>query len=502
MLQIWLLFLPFLVIFGSSMAEKHLTELKKCLNLRDIPAVFPNNNSAVYNQLNKSFQLKPPPTKPLGFILPRNEHDVVVTVHCCRSLDIQLVPKGGGHSYEKYSFGNRHSVVVDLRGLDELRIKDGTTVVVGPGNLVAPLSYKLWKAAKLIIPVTNCPTVGISTGLGGGLGAFVGTFGIALDHILEMRVVLVSGDVVVANKQENPDLFWALRGAGAQSFGIVTQFLFRAVPAPPIVFEALLTYPIHQLAEVMNIWQYILAPEVKPSSTTTKIFSSANGTFVFRYTDASGNAHSFQKLLPRLPEPTSISQISRAYPDYILFWANLPSFLNPDVQLTSPEDLLKLDRSSQPSIYIKSKSFFVQKIVGRPELTQFQAFFQRMPSSVNFFFESVGGSVRSTRVGDTAFVHRGFTLFNAIAYYQTPFPNTTANDIGTSFVEEFWHVGKMLFDHRETYQNDVEGDLRNYLRRYYGTNLERLIHVKREYDPENFFHYPQSIPTSLPDEYD
>jgi len=493
--------LSLLANFGSSTAEKHLIELKKCITFQNIPAVFRNSNSTVYNQLNKPFQLKPPLTEPLAFIFPRNERDVMSTVDCCRSLGIRLVPKSGGHSYEKYSFGNRNSVVVDLRALDELRINDGS-VVVGPGNLVAPLNYKLWKAAKLIIPVTNAPTIGIATGLGGGLGAFAGTFGIALDHILEMRVVLVSGVVVVANENQNPDLFWALRGAGAQSFGIVTQFLFRALPAPPIVFEALLTYPIDRLAEVMNIWQYILAPEYEPSSVTTKLFSSANGTFTFRYTDTSGNAHNFQKLLPRLPEPTAISQIPRAYPDYITLWAKLPEFINPDVKLNSPEDLLNLDRSSQPSIYIKSKSFFVQKLVGLPELTQFQTLFERMPSSVIFFFESIGGSVRSTGIRDTAFVHRGFTLFNAIAYYLTPFPNTTANAIGTSFVEEFWHVGKIVFDHTETYQNDVEGDLRNYLRRYYGTNLERLIQVKREYDPANFFHYPQSIPTSLPCEYD
>jgi len=357
----------------------------------------------------------------------------------------------------------------------------------------------LWETGRVFIPTGYCPTIGVAgSSLGGGLGNFGGTYGLALDNILELSVVNSMGKLIVANQNVNSDLFWAMRGAGS-SFGIVTKFTFRTYPAPDFVFVGTLNYAIGMFPQVMNIWQNFVAADTGPTNVTLE-FTVGNATnFELQFTDLSGNDHRFEQIRQLFPIPHDVSKIKFPFPDFLLYQAKVLSneILRPGTKMDIPSDLARLNHFSSQPVYQKRKSFYVSKIVGESQLFELQSLLERMPSTVAVWFDGYGGAVRAIQPNATAFVHRGSTLYNVIASYKVIHPDPFINEAGESYVRHFFDAGREIFQHNETYQNYVDEDLLDYLARYYGDNLARLVQVKRNYDPDNFFRNPQSVPIRL-----
>jgi len=487
----------------ASTYTRDLNDLKLCLDQKGLsPSVLvPRGGSFKYRLLNIPWQMKPPKTKPLAFLGPQSDTDVVAMVSCCHQIGIHLVIKGGGHSFGKYSYGNSKSVVIDLRALNSITLNTSEgTVTVGAGHLTGPLGWQLWSTGKLLLPMGSCPTVGISgSTLGGGLGSFGGMYGLTMDQVLEMQVVTAPGNIAVANRVENSDLFWALRGAGSNSFGIVTKFIFRAIPAPPAVFQGHLTFGLQQFAEVAAVWQSLIARQTE-ATTYTAVLATSGETIRWRMADLSANEKHFENLRKLFPPALNVSKATYTFPEFLFHQAKVlcAQIMRDGVKLEKPSDLGNLNRLSAIPMYQERKSFFVQKRVGKKELFLLQKFLQgRALTNVSVWFESFGGTPRKVGINETAFVHRGETLYLAVANYQTEHPNDTANAIARAHIQDFYDLGKTLFNHKETYQNYVEPDLEDYLERYYGGGLPKLVYIKQKYDPGNFFNYPQSIPVKL-----
>jgi FAD/FMN-containing dehydrogenase len=117
----------------------------------------------------------------------------------------------------------------------------GLAAVLDPG-VVAEQVLKAGDKEKLVTIVGTCPTVGIAGGFiqGGGHGLLGRTFGMASDNALQFKVVTADGNIVVANKCQNKDLFWALRGGGPGTFGVVVQTVVKAFKSPSLVGSAVL----------------------------------------------------------------------------------------------------------------------------------------------------------------------------------------------------------------------------------------------------------------------
>jgi len=148
-------------------------------------------------------------------------------------------------------------------------------------------------------------------------------------------------------------------------------------------------------------------------------------------------------------------------------------------------------------LYDKLKSFYVKIKIQLDGIRKLQAFITQLPDTVTTCFEAYGGAINALPQNATAFVHRGTTMFSAVVTYKSFNPNVTANATGAAAVNNFFELGKAIFSHRESYQNYLDGDLRDYLRRYYATYLQRLVQIKEKYDPANYFHFLQLITTKI-----
>ncbi|TEA18247.1 FAD-linked oxidoreductase chyH [Colletotrichum sidae] len=167
------------------------------------------------------------------------EGDVQAAVRYANSRGLPFLARSGGHGATEALHTAKDAVVIDLRGWNQVALADdGKSATIGGGASVKKVVNELWAAGKQTV-TGICECVGISAPvLGGGHGWLQGQYGLAADQVISARVVLPSGEAVTASEATNPDLFWALRGAG-HNFGIVTEWQYRVydVSNPEWSFE-------------------------------------------------------------------------------------------------------------------------------------------------------------------------------------------------------------------------------------------------------------------------
>ncbi|SCV49785.1 related to oxidoreductase [Fusarium fujikuroi] len=156
-----------------------------------------------------------------------SESDVQETIRYANEHGIPFLARSGGHGATEALQLAKDVIVVDLRDQNDVEIaRDGKSARIGGGASVKKVVNELWTAGKQTV-TGICECVGVSAPvLGGGHGWLQGQYGLASDQIISARVVLPNGDAVTASEDSNPDLFWALRGAG-HNFGIVTEWKYR-----------------------------------------------------------------------------------------------------------------------------------------------------------------------------------------------------------------------------------------------------------------------------------
>ncbi|KAG9495357.1 hypothetical protein J7337_013599 [Fusarium musae] len=140
---------------------------------------------------------------------------------------IPFLARSGGHGATEALQLAKDVIVVDLRDQNDVEIaEDGKSATIGGGASVKKVVNELWAAGKQTV-TGICECVGVSAPvLGGGHGWLQGQYGLASDQVISARIVLPDGDAVTASEDSNPDLFWALRGAG-HNFGIVTEWEYK-----------------------------------------------------------------------------------------------------------------------------------------------------------------------------------------------------------------------------------------------------------------------------------
>jgi FAD/FMN-containing dehydrogenase len=477
--------------------KRNVSQFQTCLIKAGIQpsSLVERGPSTEYTDLNFQRQLRGRPIEPLAFLLVQSATEIRTAVNCGRSLGIRLVPKGGGHSYEKYSFGNKNSIVIDLQLMDSITVNQASrTVDVGPGNLIGPLIWRLYKEGGFLLSTGECPSVGISgIATGGGYGIFSSAYGLTSDNIVEVEVVTAAGKLLKVNSRKNSDLFWAIRGAGSQSFGIVSKFTFRIYKAPENVIFSQITYPVKKFPEIFSRYQDLLVRGL-PSQIYAKLVVSQR-TLNVEFSDSSGNASRLREIIGIFPSGSIQSDFQTfSYPDFLL---RITEALHQQLvgeKLNRPSDLATIRRNTSVPTYTKNKSFFMNRKLIPLETFKLFKLLLEMPENGVVVLERFGGRINEIPADASAFVHRS-ALYNLLIRYQTVNPVPARLRQGDAWVRRVFDVTKILLQHTESYQNYVDGDLTDYLDRYYGSNLPHLIQIKHKYDKHNYFCGPQTIPT-------
>jgi hypothetical protein len=419
---------------------------------------------------------------PAGVARCADASDVRTAVHWARENGVGLVTRAGGHSYGGYS--TTRGLMIDVNGMTSVRADaaSGTVHVVGGarnsdvGDALRPL--------EVTVSAGRCPGVGAAgLTLGGGFGFSARKLGLTIDALVETEIVTASGEILTCSPNENPDLFWACRGGGGGNFGINTSFTFRTTPVGDVAVYRCL-WDRADAAALLDVFQRVLA--TAPNEFSMRLGFTAPATEKDGVKlEAIGQYFGSSADLTALLAP--------------VFAVSAPSVREVhDVTYWQGRDLLADNEG--PSSFAE-RSRFVPRPIGSDGLAVFADRLRShpptvAPSSAVAKIFNWGGAIGNVPPDATAFVHRGaLALFSVGANWAVDERTTPVRELG-DWVNEFWQAMGPHTSNR-SYQNFIDPALVDWRRAYYGDNLERLVRVKHAVDPDNVFHFAQSIPPRL-----
>jgi FAD/FMN-containing dehydrogenase len=207
--------------------------------------------------------------RPAAVVRCADVADVISVVNFARERGVLLAVRSGGHNGPGLGTCD-DGIVIDLSRMKGIRIDPSArTARIEGGCTLAEIDHATHPFG-LAVPLGVLSTTGVGgLTLGGGIGHLTRKYGLAIDNLLEVDMVLADGRFVTANADNNADLFWAVRGGGG-NFGVVTAFLFRLQPAG-VVIGGPMIWPIERAAEVLK-WYGAFLPQAP---------DDLNGTFAF-----------------------------------------------------------------------------------------------------------------------------------------------------------------------------------------------------------------------------
>ena len=410
--------------------------------------------------------------------------DVATAFAFAQDHGVAVAIRSGGHSYPGWSAGDG-ALVVDVRPLDDISL-DGTTATVGAGASLVQVYDELGTRGRGI-PGGSCPTVGIA-GLtqGGGVGVLTRAYGLTCDSVTAMRVVLADGTVVTASADEEPELFWALRGGGGGHLGVVTSFTFRTFAAPAMT-RAYVAWPFSAADHVVPGWLRTI-PKADPRLwATLKLLGGQthpSGPVLFMSATWTGPANgidaALRPFLSNVPAPSTDSRSTASYLDTMLTYAGCSS-IPVDQCHTGPGGSLDREAFAATSHIIQGDHVDVGAMVERVDLAR-----QFGLKEAGISIDALGGTVDHVGGGDTAFGHRGAlaTVQYTATYDSGPATNATAyvRDFRSAMAPS-WGSG--------AYVNYADSSIADYQEAYFGSNAGRLAEARTTYDPDGFFTQPQ-----------
>ncbi|RZC61449.1 hypothetical protein C5167_023209 [Papaver somniferum] len=242
----------------------------QCLNINH------NSNTPtipIYTQINSSYstilrssarnlRILSSITKPKFIITPTHKSHFQKTVICCKKNGLDLKVRSGGHDAEGLSYVSDaiSFVMLDSNNFRDVTVDvDSNTAWIQAGASLGEVYYKVAEKSKIHgFPAGFCPTVGVGGHIsGGGTGALVRKYGLAADQVIDACIVNSEGKILNRETMGN-DLFWAIRGGGAASFGVVLSWKVKLVSVPAMLIVATVRKTMEQgAADIVHKWQFI-----------------------------------------------------------------------------------------------------------------------------------------------------------------------------------------------------------------------------------------------------
>ena len=416
--------------------------------------------------------------RPTAIVRCQGTDDVVAVVRAAAESRTDLAIRGGGHSVPGFGTADG-ALVVDLGDLTSVDVDPASsTAEVGGGT-----TWGTFNAAAGVHGLATTGGIISTTGvggltLGGGIGYLARGYGLSCDNMLSAEVVLADGRVVTASADEEPDLFWALRGGGG-NFGVVTKFRFQLHPVAeiyggptffelsdaPAILEHFDRYVRTAPREFGGFPAFQIAPPLPfvPQDRAGEPFLAV----IFCYNGPASEGEKIVQGFRDVAKPVAEAVGLMPYPA-----------LNGAFDALVP-----------PGLQHYWKAVFLDELT--PEAID--ASMQHGPlvptvnSTVHFY--PINGACHDVAPDATAFGHRDANFALVIAGM---WPDPTQNAANTAWVKDY-HAAIEPFSQGGGYVNFLSQDDQPQAPTNYGANYDRLRAVKRAYDPDNVFHVNQNI---------
>jgi FAD/FMN-containing dehydrogenase len=409
--------------------------------------------------------------------------DVAAAVVFATGYGLEIAVRGGAHSFAGMSVVDG-GLMIDLSRMNQVVVDtEARRARVGGGALLGDLDAATQQHGFAVpAGVVSHTGVGGLT-LGGGLGWLTRRAGLSLDAVTRAEVVTADGRVLHANAEENPDLFWAIRGGGG-NFGVVTEFEYRLHEVGPMVQYGMLFWELDRAGEALRLARRTVADLALDLNILVGGMSAPPAPFVPAEYQGKpgiammvvgfGSAEQHGELLAALREE-----------------------LPPLFEVVSPMPYVELQRSIDErngwGFYCYDKGTYVEELTDDviAVITE-QLAHKAAPGSALLIYR-LDGAYSEVGEDDTAFSGGRSPRYAVMMVAICPTPELLDKD--RAWARSFWTALQPYSLGIGSYVNaisDVDADDR--VRASYGSKYERLARIKAQYDPGNVFHRNANIP--------
>jgi FAD/FMN-containing dehydrogenase len=416
--------------------------------------------------------------RPEVVVRAANVGDVVATVRYAADNNLDLAIRGGGHSVPGFGTCD-NGVVIDLSGMRAVQVDPAKKTARAEGGATwgdfnnATYPFGLATTGGII------STTGVSgLTLGGGIGYLARGCGLSLDNLLSAEVVTADGRVLKASNQENQDLFWAIRGGGG-NFGVLTSLEFHLHP-------------------VKDVYGGPMFFELKDGPALLSWYND----FIKDADERFGGFPAFQIAppLPFIPE----KRHGEPFIAFVSCWTGpleegdkalkplrdvAPRVAEGIGAMPYPALNSAFDGLVPPGLQHYWKANFVKTLTA-DSIAAHMEHGPKVPAvNSTMHIYPINGAVHRVAPDATAFGHRDANFATVIAGM---WPDPTQNKANTKWVRDYSDA-IAPFSEAGGYINFMADDDQGRVRENYGANYERLLSIKRKYDPGNLFHLNQNI---------
>ena len=445
---------------------------------------------------------------PQAVLRAADAEDVRKAIEFCKDTGVQPTPRSGGHSFQGFSTGT--GLIIDLSDMNRVTMDAAKTRVrIGAGATLLNVYERMYERSRMTIAGGTCPTVGVS-GLtqGGGVGPFSRQYGLTLDRLVGAQIVTADGRLRRIDAKNDPDLFWAIRGGGGGSFGVVTSFDFVPVPADMPIVTIDLEFPWKHAERVMAAFQSWVPTVPRNAHPGMTVRTSQQGPQAEPVVAVSlwhrGSRTRADAEIRGFLQEVAVTPLSRRERKQAFFEAEYDEYCEGlerqqcDSEVRPPGVLPRHGLSTYSEISRQPwPRDAIGVLLGAIERWQRDVILQPLDVSAGeqagkVIIEPVDGAVHEVASSATAFPHRdGLFVDQFQARTRLGAPSETVQ-AAQAWLETLyadlgpWRTGA-------EYSNYGNRRLDGWQRAYFGRNLPRLRSVKATVDPKNLFRFEQSV---------
>ncbi|MGB6973674.1 MAG: FAD-binding oxidoreductase [Terracidiphilus sp.] len=407
--------------------------------------------------------------KPSAIVRPASIDDVMQTVRFAREEGIAATVRGGGHSAAGKAVADG-AMMIDLSRMQavEINTRKRTALVQGGAKWgVFDAECERYRLATTGGVISTTGVTGLT--LGGGMGWLMGKHGLSCDNVISADLVGADGNHMRASVEENPELFWAIRGGGG-NFGIVTALEFQLHELAS-VHGGMMLYPRSDAMDLLRHYRDITATAPDELTAYAALMIGHGHPMVGIVICHSGPAQQGAEATRQfcLPQPPFVDQTG-------------------EKRYTEVQTMM--DFSAPPGANYYFKCPFVSALSDEV-IRLIVDYAERMPTEqTQVILEHMHGAASRVPAGETAFGLR------RVQYSVNIIPSWTDPTKSDECIAWAKGLAALLedFSTRDAYVNYLGEDGSSAVKASYGSNYERLARIKRRYDPDNFFCFNQNIP--------